>query len=1739
MKKTKIIVLFLLISVVVLGLASCKKADGGNDDTPAVIDDAVIYSPYVDTALILGEGVEARDVAILTTAYSEKTGKKISVSSSVSSSSHEIIIGKTPRELSEKAYNYLSRFKEADEVGYVIYSDGKSVAIAFDEAILGSTVCFDEAIEYFVANYMKASSLKLNAGAVRSDFFDAVERQAFKDEADLNKLWTLKLSQLEEKIGDKEKANAVLSELKGLHHILNDSYSIVKWLANLYDPVTGGFYYSNSARNSIGYAPDLESTSQALGLVESILTGYGGTLTDFFGEEIAERFVSFVKDMQEPDGYFYHPQWSPETVNTDRKNRDVLAALNILDSFGAIPIYDTPNGVKGEGTVTPASRLVLPLKDSKATSVSAVVSYESEEIYIPPHLTSSTEFYNYLTSLSILSETATVCETLYSEIPLYIEIDKILEENGEEYRLCDILENFLERHQNSAGLWASKGVSSYEEINELNSVIKLYNAIGKPISNYSAIFSTISRYIKFNEEIDNITDISGTWTAFASVVNNLKAYGDANEQYGINEQLKKIYLRYDTILKTTREKLLLFVNNDGSFSTTPEGGNGESFGMSVAVPMMDEGDMNGTILAAKNTWLAIFQVLDTGFVPIFDTSDRMMFQKTLLDMGVIIKNEIKKSEPQDFEGYSIGMSPVARHYGNSSGYFSTIVEGPSEYGNVAHIYSSDKSGSPQFYFDNMSRVNNPTCLVAEFDVSVLPETSTGIFSYLYIYRDTYMLAFKRDGDTISILERSSRSEESSFINDFGIRVNVGEWFNLRIEYYPGTHENVRIKIFFNNECIAVTDNYFESPPRKYDTPGVPNSNYDSMSIFAVNKKTVSILMDDLVVESNYQTYTPETSSSIKMNVDTPDKSQKVYDFEGTSDGSIPSGFESTGAASSVAVKTVEDNNKVLEFSGTGGKLALPLDQRGLGINSAVIEFDLTVSNDTKSGAKYQINFDEYLYLERSFAAMQLIVAEDGGKKYITIAEVSSGQAGEAYTNVRLSPGVKYRLRFQLFFEECALVVSIDGEVVGINTNVLDKCKKFYMGKTSIEALTPSITSTILIDNLVSERIKSSFEEATAPSIDRDIYDFDTSADMELSGISPYDGVLSFENAKGIESYVEIPVKTRVNVPTVGLIGVDVSKTEAVLGSLVVFLTDSSGNKIAAFEIVSNNSITDIYEYTENGRYNTPIHTVSSPNFNFSIEYGFTEESFNLLIDGEYVAASSLIYANGNSSFEFERLRISSIGGSACYVIDNLYAEQVADVFKPHSVSMTNTDATKEIIDYETSSFASMPENITFSKGAPDTYFRIGEGKIGDKVSKVMEFFAGYGDSSSAIVFNRTQTLANANAAFFETDIMFESTSDKMAQYNIYFRTENGNKSVYYFGIQINPDNSLVAIGNNGEDFKVTLGVTAGEWFKLRLEYADTPYDYDYDGAVDLIFRVYVNGVLICEGNTPIYAITEENPTLPSASSLYQMNTYIGSKREAKIYYDNTILGQFNMTYEKPMDPDTDTLTYEPGVITNKTQLTFGKNTSTAKISEMTVEGEVTKVLEFNSSAKSEDKIAVTPTLTLDTANAVSFETDIMIEPESDIATLYFEPMNKSGKQSFRLTINAAKDGDVTISSADIPKTVIGKCGEWIHLKVEYMNPRIDYTGDRILDILYKVYIGDGDGSELIATGYKPYNSGAYYNPTDIAKCQFTVTSETDADIFLDNTKFWQVERTADEAPKQETEEGGSFGGGGFNGNGWI
>ena len=126
---------------------------------------------------------------------------------------------------------------------------------------------------------------------------------------------------------------------------LNDFYNgpaIVDWMASLWSPEIGGFYYANSARDTEGFLPDVESTVQLLRWMESngAFSAYGKYENALPGW-MKEKLVAFARSLQcEEDGYFYHPQWG-KSIGTARRGRDLGWSTNLLSVLGSSPLYPT------------------------------------------------------------------------------------------------------------------------------------------------------------------------------------------------------------------------------------------------------------------------------------------------------------------------------------------------------------------------------------------------------------------------------------------------------------------------------------------------------------------------------------------------------------------------------------------------------------------------------------------------------------------------------------------------------------------------------------------------------------------------------------------------------------------------------------------------------------------------------------------------------------------------------------------------------------------------------------------------------------------------------------------------------------------------------------------------------------------------------------------------------------------------------------------------------------------------------------------------------------------------------------------------------------------------------------------------------------------------------------------------------------------------------------------------------
>lgn len=142
----------------------------------------------------------------------------------------------------------------------------------------------------------------------------------------VDKKWEALASEVTKRGGD---GKDFVDAMKDLYSIYDEDLYL--WLAKLYCPAVGGFYYSNSARDNDWFQPDIESTLQATNIL--VHDGIINSLTEL-PEKMQGEMKKFLLERFDPeDGYFYHPHWGKNIIDS-RRGRDLMWANGLCSRLG-------------------------------------------------------------------------------------------------------------------------------------------------------------------------------------------------------------------------------------------------------------------------------------------------------------------------------------------------------------------------------------------------------------------------------------------------------------------------------------------------------------------------------------------------------------------------------------------------------------------------------------------------------------------------------------------------------------------------------------------------------------------------------------------------------------------------------------------------------------------------------------------------------------------------------------------------------------------------------------------------------------------------------------------------------------------------------------------------------------------------------------------------------------------------------------------------------------------------------------------------------------------------------------------------------------------------------------------------------------------------------------------------------------------------------------------------------------
>ncbi len=992
---------------------------------------------------------------------------------------HEIIVGSVDREASKKAYQRLTRNLEesADLMGYLVYSDGDSIAIAYTDEESLSLAVSELLKTYLSVNYKEES---VPQGVLLNWQYDRKTYYNERDAVTMEGRWAA----LEKEINDKGyDGKETVKALRQLYALYTDD--IYVWMANLYEPSIpctcegecpwggdhgGGFYYSNSGRDTVGFLPDLESTVQVINFI-----GNTGMLSpDDLPKHVKDAIVTFVKSTQSSyDGYFYHPQWAGMETTDERRGRDQKWALQLLRSFGALPLYST-GGVEGTlgapGGAAPASCLTMPLGMKAALAVGKLIPTATLE-----HLQSEAAFKEYLDRQDWTDA--------------YVTGNRLSAQSTsiKDAGLLDFCIQYLNGKQKENGMWDDQ--LGERATNGFLKIAAIYQDAGYVIPRSKEAAEFCIELLLSEEPDGTVCWTYNVWYALDIIIgllNTSEEPGDVALAEEIRDTLRKNAPKY---IKVTAKKYATFIKRDNTFSFTPNATSAASQGMPVAVIGTNEGDVNASTISSAGVTGYMFSALGYEKVKFFTENDGDRFLEIINGLDPVIKTNTSLSGAEDFEKATIedvfdetsnisnvvlGVGPdgFAELEADPRSAYALIKEDFSVDGNVLEFGKEESGLEARLSFTN-KRGNNVR-YVYEFDMKFMGgEVEGGSWHTRFsLYgsgmRFWYLLCYTLEDGRLAL---------GSIKTPLAV-LEKDTWYNIRFEYYTDTPDRA-CKVFVDGELVG-----------EGGSTNLANGDSRLSSAFIEYRNEATDLLfnfDNVLLSTDDEAYTPpsiEIGDAIGSYYSDPMYKGDRYDYD-ADEPIMPTLLNNIGTLSVVKTTEGERTDARLQFS----------------LKSASDKGAMIFSREISSAEMNYKDLCKVFELEFSYGDVQgdtplsfLI----GNREYELVLDPDSGNLnikdeynGEKLIPTSLAPDRVYVLRFECFaYADGGLYnitkVYVDEEYVGQLLSKYDSAVT-KLGISMAESLAGSdayvTVENVLVSNIDREYVKEVSEPEFTPSVE--------------------------------------------------------------------------------------------------------------------------------------------------------------------------------------------------------------------------------------------------------------------------------------------------------------------------------------------------------------------------------------------------------------------------------------------------------------------------------------------------------------------------------------------------------------------------------------------------------------------------------------------------------------------------------
>jgi len=349
------------------------------------------------------------------------------------------------------------------------------------------------------------------------------------------------------------------------------------WYAGLWEPEIGGFYFSNSARDTRGLLPDVESTAQAMWFLRVHCCMQ-------FPERYRVKMSDFAWNLQDEDGFFYHPQWG-KNISVTRRGRDLGWAKQLI-------------------ALTPGREYKYLLPTQRKAGSGAAPT-------LPDYLQSLEAWKAYLEEKPLATKSYSIGNLINSTTGQ-------IQGAGPEFVAATV--EWANRHQRpDNGLWEPQ--VNYASVNGLMKLATCYPGFKAPLQYADKALESAMKAVMSDEKITFACEFYNPWAAISSVLKCMEAAGEQEKVAALRASFRENAAQ---LIRVTGQKIRCTAVGDGSFAYFASDSGlfcNRSQGALVSPDKIREGDVNGNSCSINGPLKNMFAALGVPRVPLFTGED--------------------------------------------------------------------------------------------------------------------------------------------------------------------------------------------------------------------------------------------------------------------------------------------------------------------------------------------------------------------------------------------------------------------------------------------------------------------------------------------------------------------------------------------------------------------------------------------------------------------------------------------------------------------------------------------------------------------------------------------------------------------------------------------------------------------------------------------------------------------------------------------------------------------------------------------------------------------------------------------------------------------------------------------------------------------------------------------------------------------------------------------------------------